>query len=241
MATSGRRGRHSLTPDPTSPCWQTIGVWSRAESRCGELAQVGHCRHCPVFMAAGEARLSHTPLEAGDLAQAAEFWAQTRAPLHTSYEAPLMIFRVVDEWFALSLRAIAQVAEPRPVHHLPHRGHALVRGVVNIRDQLYPCVCLQTLLGLRASLSQLTPPRRVFARMLVLEHEHGSYACAVEETSEVMRYTATQVLSAPATVSQDKQHFLRGMLKCDSRTIGLLDEDRLFAACQQACAGMPSP
>ena len=131
------------TVAPQGDCWNRIGV--HGDHSCPELAQYVHCQNCPVFAAAGR-RFLDAPTPPGYLDEWAERLAAPAEEAAADLEGAL-VFRLADEWLALSVHALVEVTTPRPVHHVPHRG-GLLAGLVNIRGELCLCVHLAKLLGI---------------------------------------------------------------------------------------------
>jgi chemotaxis-related protein WspD len=126
-----------------SDCWNRIGV--RGDRSCPELTQYVHCQNCPVFAAAGR-RFLDVATPPGYL----EEWTQRLAAPVEEAAADLegvLVFRLADEWLALSVHTLVEVTTLRPVHRVPHRG-GLLAGLVNIRGELCLCVHLVKLLGI---------------------------------------------------------------------------------------------
>jgi chemotaxis-related protein WspD len=130
------------TVAPQGDCWNRIGV--HGDRSCPELAQYVHCQNCPVFAAAGR-RFLDAPTPPGYLDEWAERLAAPAEEAAADLEG-VVVFRLADEWLALSVHALVEVTTPRPVHRVPHRG-GLLAGLVNIRGELCLCVHLAKLLG----------------------------------------------------------------------------------------------
>jgi chemotaxis-related protein WspD len=133
------------TVAPQSDCWNRIGV--RGDRSCPELTQYVHCQNCPVFAAAGRHFLDvPTPPDYLD-----EWTERLAAPAEeaTADLEGVLVFRLADEWLALSVHTLVEVTTPRPIHRVPHRG-GLLAGLVNIRGELCLCVHLTKLLGIES-------------------------------------------------------------------------------------------
>src|SRR5215831_16263868 len=102
-------------------CWNRIGV--RGDRSCPELATVVHCHNCPVFAAAGRQFLD-APYPDGYLQEWAQRLAAPREEAATDLKS-VLIFRLDEEWLALSVEVLIEVTTPRQVHRVPHRGGLL--------------------------------------------------------------------------------------------------------------------
>jgi chemotaxis-related protein WspD len=217
-------------------CWNTIGV--RGDCSCPELTQVVHCHNCPVFAAAGR-RFLDAPSPPGYLEEWTERLAAPAEDVAADREGAL-IFRLADEWLALPVRVLVEVTTSRPVHRVPHRA-GLLAGLVNIRGELYLCAHLGKLLG--AERPAVAPPaaqpshngdRRPDAappdRLLVTRRDADRWVFRVDAVEKVVRVARDTIGPPPATVGRSVAHLSRGVFAWEGRTVGLLDDGRLFEA-----------
>lgn len=207
-----------MTPLPTAgDCWNAIGVWG--DRSCPELANVTHCQNCPVFAAAGR-RFLDAPSPAGYLDE----WTDRLAAPVDEAAADLdgvLVFRLADEWLALSVHSLIEVATPRPIRRVPGRS-GLLAGIVNIRGELHLCARLAKLLGIDGT--------GVPDRLLVVRGGSDGWVFPVDEVARVRRVPRRDIAPVPATVGRASSHLSRGVFTWDNRTIGILDGERLFEA-----------
>jgi chemotaxis-related protein WspD len=209
-------------------CWNTIGV--RGDRSCPELAEFVHCQNCPVFAAAGRGLLD-APSPEGYL----EEWTARLAekPEEQSCDTlSVLIFRVAEEWLALPVEVLVEVTTPRPIHRVPYRA-GLLAGLVNIRGELHLCIHLAKLLGIA---DRSTPQADVGAarrRYLVTQRGGERWVLPVDEVDEVCRIARHAVTAAPATITRAATHLSSGVFPWKQRTIGLLDEGRVFELLQR--------
>jgi chemotaxis-related protein WspD len=204
-------------------CWNRIGV--KGDGSCVELAKVGHCHNCPVFAAAGQALLERCPP-----AEYLEEWTQRlgqdeeAAPTDTR---AVLLFRLGEEWLAMDVRHAVEVAPARPARRIPHRSDRLLSGLVNIRGELHLCVSLRELLEIDSSngVAGKTAPR-----LLVVEHRQQRWVFQVDEVLGVQRVPLNELGAVPSTVARRPSHFTRGVFDREGKSVGLIDEDRLFEA-----------
>jgi chemotaxis-related protein WspD len=217
----------TATP-PAGPvdCWNRIGV--RGDRSCPTLAEVGHCQNCPVYSAAGR-RFLDAPSPPGYLEEWTDRLAVPTEDAATDLEG-VLVFRLADEWLALSVHVLVEVALPRPVRRVPHRP-AVLAGLVNIRGELYLCAYLNRVLGITPSaagpsLTPASPPAT--ARLLVVRREGERWVLPVDEVDQVRRVPRGAITRPPATVGRAAAHLTRGVFPLDRRSVGLLDEERVF-------------
>ena len=212
-------------------CWNRIGV--QGDKSCPELVKVVHCRNCPVYAAAG-ARLF-------DRAPPADWIDEQTRNLATAIDqqsrdtTTVLIFRLADEWLAVPVADVIEVAEPRQVHSVPHRTGGLLDGIVNIRGDLQLCVSLARLLGIPSQQGndQAKTPAgglKRLDRMIVVQQGHDRWVFPADEVSEVHRVPTDEIVPLPATVERSAARISRGVFTWKDKQVGCLDTSRFFAA-----------
>lgn len=160
-----------------------------------------------------------------DLAAAAARLAAGATPQRGD-DASAFVFRLGEEWLGLATALVDEVLELRPVHRLPHRRDAALRGLVNVRGRLTVCVALPALLQTGPA-----PAARGGARRLVvLAAPEGALAFEADEVHGSLRYPLEDVRAVPSTVAHAVARFATGVLPWGERRIGLLDADLLLHA-----------
>jgi chemotaxis-related protein WspD len=130
-------------------CWNDIGVWSETTPSCPRLAEVIHCQNCDVFARAGRGLLDRAA-PAGHLEAWSEELARAKDSVAADDRLSLFVFRVGNEWLALPMSTVKEVAEPLPVRTLPRRSGGLLAGLVNVRGELHLAFSMTMLLGVEA-------------------------------------------------------------------------------------------
>lgn len=210
---------------PPAQCWHKIGVWG--DRTCPELAKVNHCNNCPVFAAAGRRFLDGPPP-----ADYADEWTARLAPPEDEGAMDVLsvlAFRLADEWLAFPVGVMVEVTRPRDAHRVPHRG-GLLAGVVNIRGELHLCARLDLLLGITPS---EMPTDEIHRRLLVVRVENEGWVFPVDEVDRVRRVSITDVIPTPPTLARAVARLTRGVFTRDGRSIGVLDEVRVFQALRE--------
>ncbi len=206
-------------------CWQHIGVWG--DRSCPQLVDVTHCHNCPVFATAGR-RLLDSPTPE-DYIQ--EWTARLASPEAVTQgdQLSVLVFRLVDEWLALPVTVLVEVTRPHQPHKIPHRA-GLLSGLVNIRGELHLCIQLDLLLGLVAS-----PPERTQdqPRILVVRREQDTWVFQAHEVDQVHRLPVESLVPTAPTLSRASAKLSRGVFRVNDRTVGLLDDGKLFQAVQE--------
>jgi chemotaxis-related protein WspD len=219
-----------MTPAPLKvvelgdQCWNRIGT--RGDRSCPELTKYTQCNNCPVFAAAGR-RFLDTPSPAGYLDEWTSRLA-ARDETREGDESSVIVFRLAEEWLALPVAVLVEVTRPRPIHRVPHRG-GLLAGVANIRGELHLCVRLDLLLGVAAS-DAGDPEAR---RLVVIRRDSESWAFTADEVDQVYRVLLPDLADPAPTLARSHGKLTRGVFPQGSRSVGLLDDSRLFQSLQE--------
>ena len=96
----------------------------------------------------------------------------------------LLMFRLGEEWLALSTRSLVEVAPLQTVHSLPHQRSRALLGVANVRGARVACLSLVELLGLEASTATASGAR-VMPRMLIIAAQGGPVVVPVDEVDGI--------------------------------------------------------
>jgi chemotaxis-related protein WspD len=204
-------------------CWRRIGV--AGDRSCPELARHVHCRNCPVYAGAAQHNLQR-PVDP-DYRDA---WARELArpaPPPARTDAAALAFRVGREWLAVTMSLAVEVAQPAPVHRVPHRSRGALLGIVNVGGRLLPAVSLARLMGVDTD--GVPPPqgRHAFARLLVLALGSHRYALPVDEVHGVLRHARDAMRAPAANVGRAVPGLVAGVIADGALEAGLLDTARL--------------
>lgn len=150
-------------------------------------------------------------------------------------EHSVVIFRLNQEWLAISTLIFAEVATYRKIHHLPHRTGPILRGVVNLRGQLKLCIALQNLLEIETNESlPLEHQRDKYHRMLAIKRDDQNWIFPVDEVYGVFKCDMSHLQNVPVTITKSRANFLKGVFAWEGKSVGYLDEDLLFQSLQRS-------
>ena len=217
-------------------CWNTIGV--SGDRSCPELNTHIHCRNCPIFAGAARSFFERRAPE-GYLAEWSRWLAESTGSglrgdareangehfLSQDEAVSVLIFRLGEEWLAFRTKTVAEVTLPRPVHRVPHRSNSVLTGIVNLQGQVQLCVSLHGLLG--ATAGPAPSPRLVVLRDA---DRAETWVFTADDVVGVRRVPRSQWRSVPSTLINPAVGFSQAVLSWDGRTVGLLDEKRVFTA-----------
>lgn len=209
-------------------CWNRIGA--TGDKTCPELPRHIRCLNCEVYHNAA-ARLLDRPAPADYRELWTERIASPRLPKLAGTRS-IVIFRIGAEWLALPTEAFLEVVELRPIHTLPHRKDALVRGLAMVRGELLICISLPHLLGFEESGAAPSAEREkghsVYERLLVVGQNGERIVFAVHEVHVGVRYHPNDLKPVPSTVSQATASYTQGLLTWEARSVGVLDASLVF-------------
>lgn len=211
---------YSVTHDDAQAiddCWNRIGV--HGDKSCALLAEHIHCRNCPVYSAAATRLLDRYALPHDDRDLAL-------APVDSDVVTrSLLMFRLGEEWLALTTRSLVEVAPLQPIHSLPHQRSRALLGVANVRGALVACLSLVELLDLEPG-GAAVASGRVMPRMLIVAAPGGPVVVPVDEVDGIHAIDERILASA----SQSTGKYTRGVLQYQGRSLRWLDEEQLLSA-----------
>jgi chemotaxis-related protein WspD len=223
------------TTDDIEQCWREIGV--RGDRSCPELDEHLHCRNCPTHAQIAR-KLLDRPLPPGYRDEWTQHFARRdeRAP-EGEETGSVLIFRIGEEWLGLPAGICREIAEPRPIHSLPHRRSEAVRGIVNVRGELLICVSLPALLGIGgASPARGTGRIAIFPRLVVTGEDTRHVAFEVDEVHGLHGYRAHERTAVPATVGRSAASVVETMIPWNGRAVGCLDAGLLLGLIDRSIA-----
>lgn len=147
------------------------------------------------------------------------------APATASMSATV-IFKICNEFLAISTAVVGQVTELKPIHHVPHQRGKIVRGCVNINGQLRMFVSMTSLLEISSDEKVLDNSQQ--HSMMVIENESDVWAFAVTEVCGVHHFDMSQLNNVPVNVAKSTANYLKGVFYWNEQSVGYLDDELLF-------------
>lgn len=150
-------------------------------------------------------------------------------------EIGVLIFRLGNEWLALSIHLFAEIAELREIHQIPHRSNKILLGMVNVRGQLKLCIALHNLLEIHIDeikLHEIATPGPI--RMLAIQKENEYWIFPVNEVFGIYHFDPTKLENVPITIVKSTANYLQGVIPWKQRSVGYLDEELIFYSLRRA-------
>ena len=208
-------------------------MWGTETPRCPKLEEFIHCQNCDVFHAAS--------LKAYERAIPDDYRADWTAVLATPKEAvgsdskTVIVFRIGDEWVAISTGLCKEISRVMKIHRLPHNKSQILKGVVNNGGEIRICFSLGSLLGIGKSEQILGDESRSgYERMIVLDVEGRNYVFPVNEVKGLLEYHEADRSPLPDTVISSSASYMNGVIKWEGKSIGCLDELALTAQLERS-------
>ena len=228
------------TPSEPSTCWQQVGVWG--DRTCAELTEFSHCRDCPTYGVAG-AQLLHRPIPPSYLAEQTQQFATPAQRAPESEVLSALVFRLGQEWLAISAGLCQQILSPVAAHTLPYRSNPTLLGVVNVQGQLMLKVSLLESLGLMSQSPEHADGdafdgTKIYPRMVVIGHTADqrvgtttdSWVFDVDELYGVQSVARSRL---EAVAASSAQTCTRAVFEWHGQQVSFLDDRRLFEALRQ--------
>ena len=215
------------TENTAESCWNSIGVWGTSSTRCPKLAEMTHCRNCPVFIDAGSDLLNRE-IPPGYMDEWTELLGQKKEEQNTN-NISIIIFRIGREFLALRSAIFREIINPRSVHQIPHRSNDVLLGLTNVHGELQLCFSLKALTG-NEDAEQTDESE---AKMLVIQSVGECWVFPVDQVLGVFRCNEGDEQNVPVTVSKASGTFTKKVIIYDQREVGLLDDELLIYTLQR--------
>ena len=215
------------TENTAESCWNSIGVWGTSSTRCPKLAEMTHCRNCPVFIDAGSDLLNRE-IPPGYMDEWTELLEQKKEEQNTN-NISIIIFRIGREFLALRSAIFREIINPRSVHQIPHRSNDVLLGLTNVHGELQLCFSLKALTG-NEDVEQTDESE---AKMLVIQSVGECWVFPVDQVLGVFRCNEGDEQNVPVTVSKASGTFTKKVIIYDQREVGLLDDELLIYTLQR--------
>jgi chemotaxis-related protein WspD len=145
----------------------------------------------------------------------------------------VLLFRLGDEWLALSTVLVHAIAPVRAVHSIPRRRDGAPVGIANVEGALLVCVALDALLGVSPS-ENAADVNGLTARMIVVSTPGGPLAFRADEVHGVHRFRRDELRAVPATLGNAASRHTVAMLPWRGRSAARLDDELVLRTMHQA-------
>ncbi len=211
-----------MTIDEINDCWNQIGV--EGDRTCDRLAQVNHCRNCPVYSESGRLLLEReVPIDY------TQDWTTTIAERgfalsvrSTEEMLSLIVFRLGNEQFAISIRSLQEVIRPTQIHTVPRRSDRLFLGLTSIRGEILLCASLREFLNLEPAASSNSE------QMLIVGSTQRKWVFPVDQVQGIQRCPLRDIQLPPVVVSKTNAAYTQGILTWNDQQVNYLNAELLI-------------
>ena len=138
-------------------------------------------------------------------------------------ELQVVIFRLAGEEYGLDISQAREIIRVPNITPMP-KAPSFIEGVINLRGQIIAVMDLAERFGLNRS------ARTEKARIVIAEIKGNMLGLVVDEVSEVLRISESDIDPAPEAIqSQIHADFIKGVGRLKDRIIVLLDVDRVLS------------
>ncbi|MDT8384636.1 MAG: chemotaxis protein CheW [Gammaproteobacteria bacterium] len=210
---------------PVDRCWYERGVWSAVSDKCEKLEEYIHCRNCPVFSSEGK-RVLDRAAPAGYLKEWRKGLAANK-PIIKKDSRSILVFRVVEEWFAIPSRCLHEITEKKTIHKIPGNNNPGIVGVVNVGGEIRVCYSLESVLGVRCQDSKNRKGgSSEITRFIVAFIGGNYYVFVVQHISGMALYHDDELYPIPSTLAYDGANLLLGVINHATNKVAVLDVDK---------------
>lgn len=141
------------------------------------------------------------------------------------YQNSVIVFRLRDDWYALSTAYILQIQNIQPIHRIPHRTNEILLGIVNFNGQLALAISLHNLLKKKQTTSSAENSSQ---RLMVIKKEQEMWIFPVDEVFGFHYFNFDKIENLPVTITESSVNFLQGIIEFRQTKVGYLDAEFLF-------------
>lgn len=141
----------------------------------------------------------------------------------TTSDLQMVAFMLESEEFAVDIHKVKEVIKMPQVTPLP-RAADFIEGVINLRGEVIPVVCLRKRFQLPVG------ERDDQTRVIIVEIQGNNVGLIVDSVTEVLRFPTSEVQPPPSTIAGTRTDLIKGVGKIDERLLIILDLERILTS-----------
>ena len=145
---------------------------------------------------------------------------------HTEKEIQVVAFVLNNEEFACDINNVREVLKMVKVTPLP-QSLKFVEGVINLRGEVIPLVDLRK----RFNLPEVDYSER--SRIIIVEVGPSQVGLIVDEVSEVLRLSSSQIQASPSGITGGDNELIVGVGKIEQRLLIILNLEYILSTEEQ--------
>jgi chemotaxis-related protein WspD len=135
------------------------------------------------------------------------------------------LFRLYNEWFALTSAVFESISPIVPIRRIPQRSNDRLLGLVNIHGELQLCLSLSNLLGITPNDSPSARQQLIYPRMAMIQASpQERWVFSIDELQGIERIAPTLMKAAPSN------SITQAIFDWQGRSVSYLNDVALFAA-----------
>ncbi|HEY7218783.1 MAG TPA: chemotaxis protein CheW [Candidatus Binatia bacterium] len=150
-----------------------------------------------------------------------------REKRNSNDETQYLTFHVASEEYAIGILRIKEIIPYGALTKVPQTPPA-IRGVINLRGSVVPVVDLAVKFGLAAS--SVTARTCIVIVEMNSDGEQTTMGVMADSVSQVIEFSANDILPAPPFGTGVSVNFLIGMGKAGNKFVLILDIDKVLSA-----------
>lgn len=131
----------------------------------------------------------------------------------------LVIFGLDNELYGVDTQTVIEILRMEDITPIP-RTEDYIEGILNLRGQIIPVVCLRKRLGLASRVESKE------TRIIIVELENLRVGFIVDVVSEVINLTDAQVTKAPDMVAAE---YVSGVCHYNNALVVVIELKQLFS------------
>lgn len=144
----------------------------------------------------------------------------TRAEDVSQEEIEIIVFRIANEEYAVKITDMQEIIKYQKITIVP-RSPKFLKGITSIRGKVLPVIDLKERLGLGEGDGK-------GQKIMVLSSGEGPVGVLVGTISGVFRFTPSELLLPPQTLTDVEKNFIEGIVKINNRFITILKVDEIL-------------
>lgn len=183
----------------------------------------------PIFSSQANILLARQP-HSTYVEEWSEIFAKERTIVHGQNVQSVVLFRLGQEWLALSTLVLLEVAEMRLIRRIPHRSGDMLKGLINLRGQLCICINLLNFLEISAAPQHSSHARQ---KMVAISQDQQRWVFVADEVLGLFSCDKDTLKNVPVTVAKSTANYIKGTFNAAGKHVFLLDEELLFCSLER--------
>jgi len=144
-----------------------------------------------------------------------------------------LVFRIGNEWLAITSAAIKEVTEVRPIHKIPHTNSKILLGVTNIHGDLNLMISMQALFDFDSESKTEHLQKNAYPRHIVFGYGHDLFVFKADEVYGMVHFHQEDIEDIPISISKSLANYSSGIFLFKDKRIGILNEKSIMSSIKE--------